>query len=395
MAIELPTMVIKDGTDVTNRRLPKRYRSLLLTLMIVIGTNLFIGTLLPPRLRASEPATITVPDSALTVYFFDVDQGDSTLFLGDGFSILVDAGRHDRDDVVPYLKAVGVETIDLFIGTHPHADHIGQCESVLKSFYVKEVWLSGDVHPTRTFERCIDAILESDADYVEPRAGDTFDFGTATIEVIHPEQLTGHLNNGSIGIRLAFGNVVFLLTGDAEREAEEAMLRRGHNLQAHVLHVGHHGSKTSSTTSFLAAVNPDVAIYSAGRDNPYGHPHPETIRQFSILDTVLYGTDVHGTIKIVSDGLHYEVSTAHAITKEIDVPPLDGSVCSVGQIDLNSALKDELTNIVGIGPVLSERIVEARPFWSLDDLTRVRGIGDKTLAIIREEGVACVASLRK
>src|SRR5690606_27644251 len=107
----------------------------------------------------------------LIVHFFDVDQGDAILFQGEDFTILIDAGRHDRSDVVPHLERAGVDYIDLFIGTHPHADHIGQCAAVVRRFPVGEVWLSGETHTTLTFERCIDAILESEAGYREPRAG--------------------------------------------------------------------------------------------------------------------------------------------------------------------------------------------------------------------------------
>src|SRR5690606_12325294 len=113
----------------------------------------------------------------LTVHFIDVDQGDATLIQADDVVILIDAGRHDRSDVVPYLRSIGIKSIDLLVGTHPHADHIGQFPEVLRAFPVKEVWLSGDVHTSRTFERAIDAILESDAGYHEPRAGERFQFG--------------------------------------------------------------------------------------------------------------------------------------------------------------------------------------------------------------------------
>ena len=123
-----------------------------------------------------------------------------------------------------------------------------------------------------------------------------YQIGAARVEVLHPATLSDGFNNNSIVVRVVYGDVAFLMTGDAEAEAEAAMLGRRHRLSADVLKVGHHGSRTSSTAAFLQAVRPGVAIYSAGRDNPYGHPHAETLRTVAALGIPLYGTDVHGTI---------------------------------------------------------------------------------------------------
>jgi competence protein ComEC len=112
----------------------------------------------PPEVRGAA-------EGELVVYFLSVDQGDATLLAGPDFTILIDAGRHDRSDVVPHLRRAGVQAIDLLVGTHPHADHIGQFPAVLDQFTVAEVWLSGDTHTTRTFERTVDAILAAGAAY--------------------------------------------------------------------------------------------------------------------------------------------------------------------------------------------------------------------------------------
>ncbi len=129
--------------------------------------------------------------------------------------------------------------------------------------------MSGDKHTSRTFERALDAVLNSDAGYHEPRAGEVFNIGSARVEVVHPKTLTGDLNHGSIAVRIVYGNAVFLFTGDAERQAESEMIERGHPLKAQVLKLGHHGSSTSSTEPFVQAVGPEVAIYSAGAGNSY------------------------------------------------------------------------------------------------------------------------------
>ena len=327
----------------------------------------------------------------LEIHFIDVGQGDATLILGPEFTILVDAGRHDRNDVVPYLRSVGVQKIDLLVGTHPHSDHIGQFPQVLAAFPVVDVWLSGDVHTSRIFERTLDAILASEAGYHEPRAGEVYTLGQLRIEVIHPQQVTGDFNNGSIVLRLVYGDVKVLLTGDAEAPAEHEMIARGHDLSADILHVGHHGSSTSTSPEFLAAVNPKVAIYSAGKDNPYGHPHAEVIERLHRRGVKIYGTDLHGTIRVTTDGKSFEITSERMPQGS---PILDAAAwlegCAPGQIDINRASLEELVQIVHIGPARAEEIIQKRPFTSLDDLLRITGIGQGRLGDIKKQGLACV-----
>lgn len=371
------------------------------TLLTAFALSLVI--LLTSFGAAAEPSTWP-----LVVHFFDVGQGDAVLFQGPDFTILIDAGRHDEGDVVRLLERAGVKYVDLFIGTHPHADHIGQCAAVVQRFPIGEVWLSGDVHTTRTFERCIDAILASDAGYHEPRAGEVYQIGSARLEVLHPRDLSGDFNNNSIVVRIVFGDVAFFMTGDAEAEAEVAMLRSGYNLAAHVLKLGHHGSRTSSTRAFLQAVAPEVAIYSAGRDNSYGHPHTETVRNVQSLGIPLLGTDKHGTIRIGTDGREYAVYVERNAgdvmagagkwnvqgATIVDAQGADGKsgglVCSAPYVDLNTASVDELTRLIHVGPAIAQRIAEARPFQSVEDLLRVSGIGEQRLADILQQGLACV-----
>ncbi|MFS8664851.1 MAG: MBL fold metallo-hydrolase [Limnochordales bacterium] len=367
---------------------------------------------------AAGPAAAGQAGAELVVFFLDVGQGDATLLQGPDFTILIDAGRHDRADVVPYLEAAGVKAIDLFIGTHAHSDHIGQCAAVMGRFPVKEVWLPGHVHTSLTFERCLDAILDSDAGYHEPRAGEAFQVGSARVEVVHPASATGDLNNDSIAVRILYGDVVLLFTGDAEAPAEAAMVERGLPLSAHVLHMGHHGSRTSSTAPFLAAVAPEVAIYSAGAGNSYGHPHPEALARVAAAGAMVYGTDVHGTVRVTTDGRRYTVvpergepaagprsrgpvaesampaAPAHWAS-EGDEPAAPGGpgLCGPGQVDINSAPAAELTRIVHIGPALAERVIALRPFASVADLLRVPGIGPARLAAIEDQGLACAAAL--
>lgn len=260
------------------------------------------------RSSATSLPAVGVEGTA-TAYFFDVGQGDASLVTGPGFTILIDAGRHDRRDVVPHLREAGVTSIDLLIGTHAHADHIGQFPQILEAFSVREVWLSGESHSSQTFERALDAVLSSGAAYHEPRAGESYRIGSARVEVLHPAHLTGDLNDSSVSVRIAFGQVGFVFTGDAEAGAEREMIGRGHVLTAQILQLGHHGSRTSSTPEFLHAVRPEVAIYSAGEGNSYGHPHEDVLQRIAQMGIAVYGTDRHGTIRVTTDGSRYQIAT--------------------------------------------------------------------------------------
>ncbi|HBG00267.1 MAG TPA: MBL fold metallo-hydrolase [Firmicutes bacterium] len=255
----------------------------------------------------------------MQVFYLDVGQAESTLLRGSDFTILIDAGSWGNRDVLEFLHSVGVETINLFIITHPHADHIGQAAEVLRTLEVLEVWMSGYEHTTQLFEDVLDAVLEGDADYYEPRAGEVFDFGQLRVEVLHPEEIGANLHDSSIVVRASYGEITFLFTGDAERRSENKMLQRGLPLSAQILQLGHHGSRTSSSLDFLVAVDPEVAVYSAGLGNIFDHPHEEVVNRLRILGIPLYGTDRNGTMVVSTDGSSYSLSVA--ATGEPPIPP--------------------------------------------------------------------------
>ncbi|QOY35733.2 MBL fold metallo-hydrolase [Anaerobacillus isosaccharinicus] len=333
-------------------------------------------------------------NGAAEIHFIDVGQGDATLLVGPNFTVLIDAGRHDRNDVVPYLKSVGVWEIDLLVGTHPHADHIGQMDKVLEAFPVKEVWMSGDPHTSRTFEHVLNAILDHDVDYYEPRAGEQFEIGSLLLKIVNPVKLSGDFHEGSIGLVATFGEVSILFTGDAEKQTEEAMLARKEPVQAQIFQLGHHGSSTSNIEKFLNAVSPEVTIYSAGADNSYGHPHREVIDRLGKMNIPVYGTVENGTIVITTDGSSYAVLASEVTNgkeeqakKEVEkLPSPPVGTC----IDVNTASLQELQRITHVGEERARQLVELRPFHNIDELTRINGIGAGRLKDIKAEGLACV-----
>src|SRR5699024_3549022 len=149
---------------------------------------------------------------------------------------------------------------------HPHADHIGQLAKVMNTYDVGEVWSSGGESSSHTFQQAMEAVLASDADYDEPRAGDEMEIGAMDIEVVHTRSIDGDLNKDYISILLTYGEISFVKTGDAYKEDELAMMNRAEKVEATILQLGHHGSNTSSDPAFIQAVDLEVAIYSAGAD---------------------------------------------------------------------------------------------------------------------------------
>jgi competence protein ComEC len=253
------------------------------------------------------------PVGSVVLRHWDVGQADATLIESPEGTILIDAGHWEQDDVVGYLEAARVRHIDLLVLTHPHADHIGQVAHVMDAFPVTEVWMSGWQHESATFNRVMDAVTASDAALYQPRVGDVASYGDLHVEVVNPESPLEDIHD-NIAVRIVFRAFSAVYTGDAEAEHEAEMIGRDLELEATVLQLGHHGSRTSSSRAFVEAVDPEVAIYSAARDSQYGHPHTEVVRRFEEYGIPLYGTAEHGTIVITSDGARYDVSVARQST---------------------------------------------------------------------------------
>jgi competence protein ComEC len=255
---------------------------------------------------------------AVGITLLDVGQGEALLVeLPGGRRMLVDAGGvpGDRFDVgarvvAPFLLHQWVGSLDVLVLTHAQVDHIGGVPAILRGFPVGEVWSGDTPYPSVTFlwvqeylrhRRIPHRILSAGSPLIR--------WGEAAIEVLHPAPRpdreggaarVGRLrpNDASLVLRLGIGRHAALLTGDVEREGELALLRRPAALRAQVLKVPHHGSRTSSSISFLAAVRPEVAMVSAGYRNRFNHPHPEVVERYQALGVRLFRTDLHGAVRV-------------------------------------------------------------------------------------------------
>ena len=274
---------------------------LVLTVSLLAGC----GTKGMAETTAAVQSQITEDGQRTTVHFIDVGQGDSILIESAGHAMLVDAGENNQADVVEaYLRRMKVEKLDYVIGTHPHSDHIGGLDAVIRDFEVGKVIMPPVEHTTKTFEDVLDAVADKGLKITKPRVGDTYELGAASFEIIAPngDGYGDDLNNWSVGIRLTQGERSFVMAGDAEAKAEADICANGLELSADVLKLGHHGSSTSTTEEFLKAVNPSYAVISCGKDNDYGHPHRETMELMKAYGITVYRTDEMGTVTVTTDG---------------------------------------------------------------------------------------------
>ncbi|MDK2821228.1 MAG: competence protein ComEC [Clostridia bacterium] len=242
----------------------------------------------------------------LYVHYLDVNQGDAILIrLPNNQNILIDGGSNKvGPKLVNYLKQYGVRKLDYVIGTHPHEDHIGGLDLVIKAFEIGKVYMPKVTTNTDTYRDLLLAIKNKGLKVTNAKAGVTLPLNNEVKAIfISPNKSTyEELNDYSAVLHLTYGKTSFLFTGDAETTAEKEMVVSNLPLKADILKVGHHGSISSTSKAFLRKVDPTYAVISVGKDNDYGHPHPSIIERLQQAKIKIYRTDLHGTITAISDG---------------------------------------------------------------------------------------------
>lgn len=247
----------------------------------------------------------SIPNYDFIIHYIDVGQGDSALVQTNNKNLLIDAGTPDSSEsLINYLKTLGIKNIDFVVATHPHADHIGGMQSILKEFNVSYFSAPKVTENTDIFKNMIKTLKEKNISINILSNSHPIDLGENTkVEIYSPSNNEyDNINNYSSLLRISYGETSFLFTGDAEAEIEMEVLKLNKDLKSDVLKVGHHGSITSTTDSFLKEVSPNIAIISSGLDNSYGHPSSQVLKKLSDNKSKIFRTDEDGTIILTSDG---------------------------------------------------------------------------------------------
>jgi competence protein ComEC len=287
----------------------------------------------------AHPYSAGWPDGRLRIDFLDVGQGDAALVtMPDGTTLLVDAGGRpsfDRGRAAPetdeqetferdtrsigeavvseYLWWRGLDHVDYILATHADADHIDGLNAVARNFRVRSAIVGRAPASDPEFAQFAATARETDVPVRLVGRGDVLHFGAVEAEVLWPPRTENmnapSRNNDSIVLRLRYGSRVFLLTGDIEKEAEAAITGTQDDLHSDVVKVAHHGSKTSSTETFINATHPTYAVISVGLSSIFGHPHAEVLDRWRAGGAEILTTGRRGTITISTDGNDLRVET--------------------------------------------------------------------------------------
>lgn len=259
---------------------------------------------------SDEGGSAALPaEGELAIHFIDVGQADCTLLISEGEAMLIDAGNQPDDDLIlGYLAELGIDHLKYIVFTHPHEDHIGSGESIVSAIEVDKVFMLDE------YDDGIEGYLREEIEYqgIEteaPYPGDTAGFGECRIDFLGPVYEYSDTNDDSICLKVTHGENSILFTGDAGSAPEKDMIEAGMDLEADLLHAGHHGSSTSNSYYFLRESNPRYVVISCEKDNMYGHPHEEALSRFNDLGAEVFRTDEQGTIIAVSDGKIFTFNT--------------------------------------------------------------------------------------
>ena len=290
-----------------------------------------VGILLASALViATCPFAPASSTGKLEVTILDVGQGDSLLVVSPkGKTLLIDGGGAfggfagqpenlgsdpGEEAVSPYLWSRGFQKLDVVVLTHAHQDHIGGLSAILQNFRVGALWIGREV-TSSSLARLEQLTREQRIPVMHESRGDSFLWDGVAGQFLWPDLLVNDIapnpaNNDSLVLRLHYGDRTLLLPGDAEKQAEREILAGNDQtfLRSDVLKIGHHGSKNSTAPEFLAAVQPRLAVISAGENNPYGHPNPELLERLEQARVRVLRTDRDGAVRILTDGSNIEVT---------------------------------------------------------------------------------------
>ncbi len=328
----------------------QKENKVLLRVLPIVGAILVVAAFLVYKFVFDKEEQYEIPEGSAEIHYIDVGQGDATLILADGMTVLIDTGENDQTNIlIDYLNDMKIEVIDYFIITHFDSDHFGEAKEVLEGFDVNNLIIPDQVKTTKMYESFIKEVDEKpeinvmviednddlgssvDADdiididdksdrkiYVgKTDENNKDDKGDLELEFFGPvKDSYKNSNDYSIIVMARWGKNKMLFTGDAETTAEQSLVEKYGNqlsdiLDCDVFKAGHHGSSTSSCQDVLDAATPMYVIISCGKDNSYGHPHDEAMDRFieEVGEEDVYRTDLQGDIILVTDGENITIKT--------------------------------------------------------------------------------------
>lgn len=268
----------------------------------------------PPKSKSVVTTAVTSESGKsgqLKVIFLDVGQGNAQLIQYNGKNLLIDGGNNNKEKVIfNYLKHYKVKKIDVLVGSHPDADHIGTLSEIVDAYDIGEVYLPKATNNTRTYEELLTSIKKKGLKIKTAKSGVTIDIDEKLkVEMMAPIGTYEDTNDMSAVVKITYGKEAFLFPGDAEYDSEKDMIKSGADLASTVLAVGHHGSNSSTNLNYLKKVHPDYAVIQVGADNKYGHPTEKTLKKLEDQKIKVLRTDKNGTITFTTDGHTINVSS--------------------------------------------------------------------------------------
>lgn len=286
-----------------------------------------------------HPFSAPTSDGRLHIDFLDVGQGDSALItMPTGETLLIDGGgrpnfnklyvRRDGEESEPFEPDVqnigetvvskflwekGYDRVNYLLATHADTDHMQGLTDVAGNFRITSALVARTPLKDEDFADFYDVLVKKGIPLIKVAQGEVLNFGDVKIEILYPPPNDSadavSDNNSSIVLRISYGTVRILMTGDVEKSGERELLQTPGLLRADVVKVAHHGSKTSSSEDFVNAAKPKLAVISVGTDSPYGHPKPEIVARWKNSEAKVMTTGENGTVSISTDGKELWLNT--------------------------------------------------------------------------------------
>lgn len=296
------------------RKKGRTLRTVLVFLVMIAGTlvALYFGDTQPIASVVGGDGKLPVSDvqDPFDAVFVDVGQGNCVIVLSRGKAALIDAGEEGNGPLVlDTLKAMGVDELDVVIGSHAHTDHVGALDEVIAGMEPQEIYMPAVGRDTAAFTDVENAAEKWGKQVEVPSLGQSIQLGDVTLEIYFSDEQED-LNESSLFVLVEGPGVTMLLTGDAGKASESQVLSMGVLPTVDVLQVGHHGSSTSTGRSLLQAITPQFGVIQVGKDNSYGHPAASTLKMLYSFHVVVLRQDECGNVYVDVDGQgHFSLST--------------------------------------------------------------------------------------